>query len=257
MKVLLDVDGVLADFASAYLKFCGYEGDLQESALCSWNSILEITQTTSQDIADAFACEGFCSDIPEYPWANDLVAGIEAAGHEVIFCTAVTGTDRVNWLAARWPKRKIVQTRHKELLAGDDVILVDDWEVNIDAFPGHKILFPRPWNMARGGSWQDVVAELREMSCLTIADALVSGSRNADYGHPYHDFRRVTGMINALFESKLREPFKASDWPLMMQCVKMSRDVNRPKLDNCVDGGGYWKTRQWTLEKERELEAAG
>lgn len=258
MKILLDVDGVVADFASAYLDLRGYNGPRGPEVLNSWNSILDITQTTSEDIDDAFAtCNFALGAIKPYAWADDLVLGIESLGHEVIFCTAVAGVERYKWIARYFPKRRIVQTVHKDLLACDGVVLIDDWDVNIDRFPGLSILFPQPWNRARGGAWEDVIEELAAMSCLSIAAGLVGGNRNADYGHPYHDFKRVVGMMNAAFEHKISVPFEPEDWPMIMQFVKISREIHRPKLDNCVDGGGYWLTRQMCLDKKAELEEVG
>ena len=61
-------------------------------------------------------------------------------------------------------------------------------------------------------------------------------------------------MINALFAHKIAEPFVAEDFPLIMNCVKMSREVNHPKRDNRVDGPGYWGTLDMVID-ERERRA--
>lgn len=87
----------------------------------------------------------------------------------------------------------------------------------------------------------DVVEQPPETICQE-ADRLVAVDRQADYGHPLDDFTKTVGMINALFAHKLKEPLVAEDWPLIMVCAKASREVNRPKRDNWVDGAGYWKT---------------
>lgn len=81
-------------------------------------------------------------------------------------------------------------------------------------------------------------------SILEEATILVHGNRGEDYGHPYYDFRRTAGMWTGLFIDKLipGESFTPRDVPLAMNCVKMSREVNRPKRDNRIDGAGYWET---------------
>lgn len=85
---------------------------------------------------------------------------------------------------------------------------------------------------------------------LEEAHRLTSGDRNKDYGPPLHDFVRVTGMMNALFADKLKPgcQFEFSDWPLIMNLVKISREYNSPKRDNRVDGCGYWNCLEMCYE---------
>lgn len=89
-------------------------------------------------------------------------------------------------------------------------------------------------------------------SVLEEAERIINGERQADYAHPFDDFNRVVGMINALFAHKLKESFRAEEWPLIMECVKMSREVHLHKRDNLVDGAGYWGTLEMVIaERER------
>jgi len=93
-------------------------------------------------------------------------------------------------------------------------------------------------------------------SILLEAEKLTNGDRQNDYGHPYYDFKRTIGMINALFEHKLKEPLTPTDFALIMNCCKMSREVNHPKRDNIVDGAGYWNCLDKIRQKEIELKEA-
>lgn len=86
-----------------------------------------------------------------------------------------------------------------------------------------------------------------ELNCLEIANSLVSGDRNDDYGHPFHDFSRTAKMWSAILGVEVT-PDKV---PLCMIAVKISREVNRPKADNVIDICGYART----LEMVREYEA--
>lgn len=89
-------------------------------------------------------------------------------------------------------------------------------------------------------------------SILQEADRLVSGERGGDYGHPFDDFSRTAKMWSAIFGIDVRP----EQVPLAMICVKVSREVNKPKRDNVVDIAGYAKTLDMVNERRRELDDA-
>lgn len=93
-------------------------------------------------------------------------------------------------------------------------------------------------------------------SVLTEAEDLVNGPRRGDYGHPLDDFRRSAKMMTGVLLDKLQPGTEITwqDIPLLMECVKMSREVNYPKRDNRVDGAGYWETKEMCeTENDRRL----
>jgi len=106
------------------------------------------------------------------------------------------------------------------------------------------------------GANQEDFTEREEESVFEEAQRLVLGPRNDDYGHPFHDFSR-TGLI---WHAVLRDHYsKSPDEPippelvsLCMAGLKISREVNRPKRDNRVDGAGYFGTTQMCAEYRRE-----
>lgn len=67
--------------------------------------------------------------------------------------------------------------------------------------------------------------------------------RGEHYGPPSEHFARTVGMINALIGHKLREPLTPADWATFMILDKLSRDQARPKVDNDLDGIGYFACR--------------
>jgi len=83
-------------------------------------------------------------------------------------------------------------------------------------------------------------------NCLQIADELVGGDRNADYGHPIEDFTRTAKMWGAILGVEV----KPEHIPLCMIAVKISRECNKPKADNVIDICGYART----LEMVREVQ---
>ena len=90
-----------------------------------------------------------------------------------------------------------------------------------------------------------------EETILQEADRLVNGQRQGDYGHPLDDFTK-TGKI---WEAILGVPVTPEQVGLCMVGVKLSREMNRPKRDNLVDGIGYLLTVDM-IHKERERRAS-
>jgi hypothetical protein len=74
-------------------------------------------------------------------------------------------------------------------------------------------------------------------SVLAEADRIVSGDRGNDYGHPIHDFSRTALIWSAILGIHVT-PEQVG---LCMVGVKISRECNKHKRDNLVDGPGYFK----------------
>lgn len=95
--------------------------------------------------------------------------------------------------------------------------------------------------------------ELWTENVLQEADRIVDADRGDEYGHPFIDFSKTSGMINALFKAKLKSDFTPEDVSILMICVKLSRLANTMKRDSIVDIAGYAKTLDMVMTRRREL----
>lgn len=177
MRILIDCDGVLADYCQACFNLIRYVT----------NNVHTIDQVTHWDlfdvlgygnIKDAFRSgqeeAGWCEYIPVKPGAQHAVKQLELV-HEVVVVTspmtAPTWTyERTMWLKDHFniPKERIVHTAGKHYIEGD--VLIDDsvdhcrdWKLAHPA--GLSIVWDAPYNqntndhavgLVRARSWDEV-----------------------------------------------------------------------------------------------------
>lgn len=93
-------------------------------------------------------------------------------------------------------------------------------------------------------------------SILLEAERLTSADRNKAYGEPLDNFEHTAALVNAQFGHKLREPFTAEDFAVLMILCKLSRLKTTPThRDSMTDIAGYARCLQRTVE-ERARRAA-
>lgn len=171
MRILLDLDCVLADFVGAAAKLWGFTftdlkpfwpaGEYGIVPPLSRRIALEAGRGWSLSESAFWAtiegCPGFWTDIPKLPWADELLDLVRSATDDWWIVTAPSRCPRCipekrewvnNLLGVKpgdWLGRHFVPTSHKELMAKPEVLLIDDHEDNCRKFAhegGYPILFP-------------------------------------------------------------------------------------------------------------------
>jgi len=122
------------------------------------------------------------------------------------------------------------------------------------------------WRDSRGARLEKHLAETvgmpvydattGELYIENVADEakrLVFGDRRESYNNPLSDFGRTKGIVNAVFNHKLKVDFTEEDVALFMIAVKLSRLTNKPDhRDSLVDIIGYSLCYEWLTELRRE-----
>jgi hypothetical protein len=86
------------------------------------------------------------------------------------------------------------------------------------------------------------------ISVCAEADGTVTADRQAQYGAPVDNFKRIADAFNALSGGKYA--FTPADVAMFMVVVKLARQCHKPKRDNLVDACGYIKCLDMILSGE-------
>ncbi len=180
MIVLLDMDGVLADFTRHALKILGHNDEQIVGHLDNWHtrdhSIVDQLGITHGHFWGMMnAVPDFWLEIPIFDHAKRLVRELRKE-NQVYICSAPNSDDACSTYKLKWLRkhklgfnRDFVFTPQKWLLAGPGKILIDDSTKNIQLFNdhgGHGLMFPQPWNTSShivGDKVDYVMAQIEEI----------------------------------------------------------------------------------------------
>ena len=155
MKILLDVDGVLADFAGAFLKILNRQTGRKhrESDVTSFAFGECVCPEPLEEAAvwdEVAATPALVGNLDEYPGAMAALESLRAK-HEVLAVTTPNYGcprwmwERRNWLVQRgFSDHEIVFCHDKSLIKGD--ILIDDHPAHVAKYGDGGRLVKRPWN---------------------------------------------------------------------------------------------------------------
>jgi len=166
VRILLDLDEVLCDFVGAA---CGAWGVRKEEVLRHWEKgVWDLIPPLSRALGrerplleaefwDRInGSEMFWAKLEPTPWARGVLALTQEITEDWHVISAPSSCVSSYCGKVRWLKRffgirfdRFAITPHKEIFAGESVILIDDRDTNIERFcaaGGQGIVFPRHHN---------------------------------------------------------------------------------------------------------------
>jgi 5'-nucleotidase len=171
MRILVDMDGVIADCMSHWLTLINrYHGEnLKPGDITGW-AIEDFCKTAKAKQVYRFLRQpGFFRHLDPIPGALEAMNWLMRAGYDVVIVTACKygQVDKQEWLKAHLPEfnlHNLIFAARKELVQGD--VLIDDGMHNLEewgkAHPnGLPICFAHPHNLTYEGervySWKQVL----------------------------------------------------------------------------------------------------
>ena len=154
-RVIVDMDGVLADFCGAACRLHGRP----KYVVRTWDFFKDWGMTAEQFWSPIKACgTGFYEyNVEPYPWLLELVKVIRQHDPDFIIASvAGAGTPSDYYGKVSWVQKYVgsvpvvvVPEHHKYLLSMPGRVLIDDSTSNVDDFirdGGRAIEFPQFWN---------------------------------------------------------------------------------------------------------------
>lgn len=182
-RILLDCDGVLADFCTACFDLIeAHTGDRHtHEEVTHWDLFTVVGKAHLKPLMKETAAKsGWCLGFPMYAGAQGFVQRLQELGEVVIVTSPMTtpywAYERTVWLEQHFgiPKGRIVHTEGKHYVRGD--VLIDDADEN--CFKWHAeypdaltLLWDAPYNrevdlhgtgIVRVKSWDEALAAIEE-----------------------------------------------------------------------------------------------
>jgi 5'(3')-deoxyribonucleotidase len=169
MKLLIDIDGVLADIHTPWLGAynADYDDHLTLADITKWEMHEIVKPECGMKIYKYLENPQLYKRTLQIPGAFDGVNELRRLG-DVVFVTAGFFVEKIEWLfensfiAGDWRFSKdVIMCQDKSMIQGD--WLIDDCPANIRGRQG--LLFDQPWNRSviafRAIGWRDVVAKMQ------------------------------------------------------------------------------------------------
>lgn len=145
MKIFLDMDGVIVNFVKG---ICDrYNLSYSQETSNNLGSFL-----TNEIWLDLERDDIFWDDLPKFDWSDKLVRACHRYAETYILSApgvinSKSASGKIRWLNHHYPEfgNKFILTYHKELLASENRLLIDDTYAQVKDFRnsgGDTILFP-------------------------------------------------------------------------------------------------------------------
>lgn len=160
-RILLDVDGVLANFAQMAVDWVNNWASgapsvhRSVSQINTWDILKALGCSEYQDAFDHYVCtQRPGQTLDPYVGAGHFYQQLRMLAEVVIVTSPFKKAscweyDRRKWLQDHFghDPNDVIFTSRKELVQGS--VLIDDGPHNINAFPGPVVIIDRPWNQSR------------------------------------------------------------------------------------------------------------
>jgi len=161
MIILVDMDGVLADFVACVCELFGKDPIRTQNNWKPGNyDICPELGVSPEKLWGKVEEEGeeLWAGLKPYPWARDMYDWLKTQGDVIVLTQPTLDpgclSGKLRWLyefTGDDKFRDFIMSPRKDAFANEDSLLIDDSDKNIEKFkkacPNAKtILFPQPWN---------------------------------------------------------------------------------------------------------------
>jgi 5'-nucleotidase len=178
MIIACDVDGVVADLMTPWLRWYNWEIDGNKSAdvllmeqITQWDMHKIVHPSVGEKIYDFLQLPDAYDRVEPIDGALEGVNRLREMGHRVVFVTSTNVYQ--NGAKLKWLERHgflelkngflspdYVEMKDKSLIRAD--VMIDDYPKNLEGFFGSQLLFTQPWNQDesrfnRRDDWKGVV----------------------------------------------------------------------------------------------------
>lgn len=157
-RILIDVDGVLADFMGAVLSFVNTRHGTNFNHHDMYDDFrVVIKEYHTQELENFIKSEGFCQMLKVLPGAIEGVQKLRDLGWDIMFVTSpykdapTWAYDRMKWLERYFgaTREDVIFARNKKYVHG--VTLIDDLPRNCIEWSRYNqacsYMYERPWNI--------------------------------------------------------------------------------------------------------------
>lgn len=180
MRILVDMDGILVDLLTKWLRVYNEENDclLRHEDIKTFD-VHRYVAIKPSAMYDIIKRPGFFDDLEPHDGAIDALHQLKSMGHDVIICSSPAGPDsaraKYEWVERHlgWNRRRVVLQHDKWNQAGD--LIIDDKPSTLEEFGRqgrYTITIDHPYNRdavvnfrAHGyrdmhSAWESIVEEI-------------------------------------------------------------------------------------------------